>query len=272
MWQPPEALRVVPLLSRFARKGGRRQRGGAALARRPLAWAAPVFTNIGCVCRAVEFIQIRSTFALAFFIAVLCFAPSWAHAQSVGIAGMLGSKALLVVDAHPPRALAAGDEFQGVKVLSVDKDEATVEVQGKRQLLRLGEAPVSVGGRGGSGRRVVLMADSRGHFVNSGTINGRVMQYMVDTGASTVAIGRNDADRMGLNYQKGQPVRMSTANGVAQGWRMKLDSVRIGDVEVFGVEAIITPQPMPYVLLGNSFLTEFQMTRINDQMVLEKRN
>jgi aspartyl protease family protein len=53
---------------------------------------------------------------------------------------------------------------------------------------------------------------------------------------------------------------------------MKLDSVRIGDVEVFGVEAIVTPQPMPFVLLGNSFLTEFQMTRTNDQMVLEKRH
>ena len=65
---------------------------------------------------------------------------------------------------------------------------------------------------------------------------------------------------------------MNTANGVAQGWRLKLDSVRIGDVEVFGVEAIVTPQAMPYVLLGNSFLTSFQMTRNNEQMVLEKRN
>jgi aspartyl protease family protein len=119
---------------------------------------------------------------------------------------------------------------------------------------------------------VVLMADSRGHFVNTGTINGRTMQYMVDTGASTVAIGREDAERMGLNYQSGQSVRMNTANGVAQGWRMKLDSVRIGDVDVFGVEAIVTPQSMPYVLLGNSFLAAFQMTRVNDQMVLEKRH
>ena len=136
--------------------------------------------------------------------------------------------------------------------------------------MRLGEAPVSVGAR--TGRRVMLTADSGGHFVNSGTINGQTMQYMIDTGASTVAIGRTDADRMGLKYQSGQPVRMGTANGVGRGWRMKLDSVRIGDVEVFGVEAVITSQPMPYVLLGNSFLTEFQMTRINDQMVLEKRN
>lgn len=212
----------------------------------------------------------RSFVSLA--IAALCLAPALAHAQSVGIAGMLGSKALLVVDAHPPRALGAGDEFQGVKVLSVGKDEATVEVKGAQRVLRLGEAPVSVGRKGGSGRRVVLMADSRGHFLNSGMINGRVMQYMVDTGASSVAIGRADADRMGLNYLNGQPVRMNTANGVTQGWRIKLDSVRLGDVEVFGVEAVITPQPMPYVLLGNSLLNEFQMTRINNEMVLEKRN
>lgn len=86
-----------------------------------------------------------------------------------------------------------------------------------------------------------------------------------------VAIGRPDAERLGLNYQNGQPVRLSTANGIAQGWRIKLDSVRIGDVEVFGIDAIVTPQPMPFVLLGNSILEEFQMTRMNDRMVLEKR-
>ncbi|WP_298210143.1 TIGR02281 family clan AA aspartic protease [Acidovorax sp.] len=216
----------------------------------------------------------RST-ALAALCCGLLLAPWGAavHAQSVALAGMLGSKALLVVDAHPPRAVGAGDEYQGVKVIAVAKEEATVEVKGARRTLRLGEAPVSVGGRsGGSGKRITLIADSRGHFVNSGTINGRVMQYMVDTGATSVAIGRPDADRMGLKYQNGQVVRMGTANGIGQGWRVKLDSVRIGDVEVFGVEAIITSEPMPYVLLGNSFLNEFQMTRTNDQMVLEKRH
>lgn len=205
-------------------------------------------------------------------LAALCMAPAWAHAQAVALAGMLGSKALLVVDANPPKALAAGETFQGVKVVALTRDEATVEVGGTRRTLRLGEAPVSVGPRGGSGKRIVLVADSRGHFINSGTINGRVMQYMVDTGASTVAIGRTDAERLGLNYQAGEPVRMNTANGVAQGWRLRLDSVRLGDVEVLGVEAIVTPQAMPYVLLGNTFLTQFQMTRVNDQMVLEKRH
>jgi aspartyl protease family protein len=195
-----------------------------------------------------------------------------AHAeQAVALSGILGSKALLVIDGNPPRGMAAGEAHQGVKVLSVGREDAVVEVNGQRRNLRLGEAPVSVGRQGGSGRRVTLLADGRGHFVGSGTINGRTMDFVVDTGASTVVLGRPDAERMGLNYQKGQPVRLSTANGIAQGWQLKLDSVRIGDVEVFGIEAIVTPQPMPFVLLGNSFLEEFQMTRMNDRMVLEKR-
>lgn len=204
--------------------------------------------------------------------AALWLAPWAAQAQSVALAGMLGSKALLVVDANAPRAVGVGDEYKGVKVIATTADEATIEVKGARRTVRLGEAPVSVGSRNGGARRITILADSRGHFVNSGTINGQAMQYMVDTGASTIAIGRADADRMGLKYQSGQPVRVNTANGVAQGWRMKIDSVRIGEVEVFGIEAIITSQSMPYVLLGNSFLSEFQMTRNNEQMVLEKRH
>lgn len=197
--------------------------------------------------------------------------PSAAWSQAVSLTGILGSKALLVVDGTPPRGVAAGETHQGVKVISVGRDEAVIEIAGARSTVRLGEAPVSVGTRTGGGRKIILMSDSRGHFVNQGLINGRVMQFMVDTGATTVAIGKPDADRMGLNYKNGRPVQLNTANGVAQGWLLKLDSVRIGDVEVFGVEAIVTPQSMPYVLLGNSFLGEFQMTRTNDQMVLEKR-
>lgn len=205
--------------------------------------------------------------------AALALAPWQAHAQAVALSGILGGKALLVVNGGAPRGVGPGESHQGVKVVSVGREEAVVELAGARRTLILGEAPVSVGSRGsaGTGRRVVLTADSRGHFVNSGTINGRPMQYLVDTGASTVAIGQPEAERMGLAYRSGQPVVLGTANGTAQGWRIKLDSVRIGDVEVLGVDAVVTPQAMPFVLLGNSFLNEFQMSRINDQMVLEKR-
>ena len=198
--------------------------------------------------------------------------PAAGATPAVALSGILGSKALLVVNGTAPRVLAAGEHHQGVTVVSVGREDAVIDVGGARHTVRLGEAPVSVGERGGSVQRALLAGDGQGHFAGTGQINGHAMQFLVDTGATTVAIGKPDADRMGLDYQNGQPVRMNTANGVAQGWRMKIDSVRIGEVEVFGVDAIITPQPMPYVLLGNSFLSEFQMTRTNDQMVLEKRH
>ena len=203
--------------------------------------------------------------------------PPLAAAQSVALSGVLGSKALLVIDGGTPRALAAGDSLQDVRVLQVSGDTAEVEIKGRRQTLRLGEAPISLGGRGAAagdpalGRRVVLKADNRGHFIERGQINGKTMVYMVDTGASSVAIGRSDAERMGLPFLKGQPVMMRTANGDAQGWRLRLDSVRVGDVEVFGVDAVVAPLPMPYVLLGNSFLAHVQMTRQGSEMVLERR-
>jgi aspartyl protease family protein len=66
-------------------------------------------------------------------------------------------------------------------------------------------------------------------------------------------------------------VRLQTANGVSQGWLVRLASVRLGDVEVYDVDAVVGTQSMPYVLLGNSFLSRFQMRRDNEQMVLERR-
>ena len=186
---------------------------------------------------------------------------------------MLGSKALLVVDGGAPRAVAPGETFQGVKVLSVQGDNAVLEIKGQRQSARVGGSPVSIGTavEPGTGTRIVLSAASDGHFITQGAINSRPVQFLIDTGATSIGIGVSDAERLGLAYKQGQPVQMETANGVARGWRIRLSSVRLGDVEVREVDAVVTPTAMPYVLLGNSYLTRFQMTRTNQQMVLEKR-
>jgi aspartyl protease family protein len=193
-----------------------------------------------------------------------------AQAQSIALAGIMGSKALLVVDGSAPKTVAAGETHQGVKVISASGEQAVVEQAGKRITLRVGEAPVSAGS-GSKGNRIVLLASSGGHFMTPGQINGRTVQFMVDTGATTIAMGVADAERAGINYRQGQPVRMGTANGVTQGFRIKLESVRIGDVEVLDVEAVVIPQGMPFLLLGNSYLARFQMTRDNEQMTLVKR-
>jgi aspartyl protease family protein len=202
----------------------------------------------------------------------LALAAGAACAQSVSLQGMLGSKALLIVDGTAPKGVAVGETHKGVKVLSTQGDQATLEFGGRRHTLRVGDAPASVGGGGGSrGSKIVLTAGTGGHFLTQGAINGRAVQFLVDTGATSVAMGVADAERIGIDYKKGQLGRSSTANGVVNTWRVKLASVRIGDVEVYEVDASVLPADMGHILLGNSFLTRFQMTRHNDQLVLERR-
>ena len=208
--------------------------------------------------------------------AALALVAGAAAAQTaVALQGMLGNKALLIVDGAAPKSVAPGETHKGVKVLSTLGDQAVVEIDGKRHTLRVGEAPASVGGSGGAaasrGSKVILTAGSGGHFMTQGAINGRATQFMVDTGATSVSMSVQEADRLGVDYRKGQLGRSSTANGVVTIYQVKLSSVRIGDVEVYDVDGSVVPAPMPYILLGNSFLTRFQMTRHNDQLVLERR-
>lgn len=195
-------------------------------------------------------------------------------AQSVAMTGGMGRKALLVINGGAPKAMAAGDEAQGVKVVSVGAEQAVVEVKGKRQTVRLGEAPVSIGGGlggGANGTQIVLTAGSGGHFITQGQINGKSTQFMVDTGATSVAMGQDEARRLGINFLDGTQIQGSTANGHVVAYRVNLTSLRIQDVEVFNVDAAVLPQPMPHILLGNTFLTRFQMKRDNDTLTLTKR-
>jgi len=196
-----------------------------------------------------------------------------ALSQSVTLQGMLGTKALLIVDGSAPKGVAPGEAYKGVKVVSTLGDEALVEINGQRHTLRVGESPANVGGSSGPprGSRIVLTAGSGGHFVASGAINGRAVQFMVDTGATPVSMGVQEAERLGIDYRKGQLARGNTANGQVTVYQVKLASVRIGDVEVYDVDAAILPSHGGNVLLGNSFLSRFQMTKLNDQLVLERR-
>lgn len=196
-----------------------------------------------------------------------------AWAQNVALAGLLGSKALIVVDGGQPRSLAVGESHKDVKLVSLQGDQAVVELGGKRQSLKLGGAPASVGGsdNAASGSKIVLSADSRGHFMTQGQINGHTTSMMVDTGASMVSLSATQADQLGLNYKQGRPQPISTANGVIPGWHIKLNNLRVGDVTLYDIDAVVSNGAMPFVLLGNNFLGRFQMNRNNDQMVLDKR-
>jgi aspartyl protease family protein len=208
----------------------------------------------------------RLVAALAF-----CLAGA-AAAQTVSMSGSLGNNALLVIDGKP-RNVAVGSTVQGVRLVSLSGGDAVVEVQGKRFTVRLGDAQVNLGGKAseGGGKRIVLTAQSGGHFNTTGTINGKSVRFVVDTGATMVALDQYEADRLGVDWKSGRSGMSRTANGDTRVYLTKLASVRIGDVQVYDVDAVVTPAPMPFILLGNSYLTRFQMKRENDVMTLDLR-
>ncbi len=209
---------------------------------------------------------------VALAVLLLGLAPTLAAAQSVSMSGSLGDKALLVIDGQP-RTVAAGSTVAGVKVIRVGSGETVVEVGGKRQTLQLGGAQVNLGrtASAGGGTQIVLSAGTGGHFFTAGTINGRSVRFVVDTGATSISLSEATARSIGLDYANGSRGLLNTANGQVVAHRVSLREVRIGDVTVYDVDAVVVPAPMEMVLLGNSFLSRFQMKRDADVLVLDKR-
>ena len=204
-------------------------------------------------------------------VAGLLLVTSFAHGADVGLAGLFSGKALLTINGGPPRIVALGVQTdEGVKVLSIDGETATLEVDGKKRVLRVGQNVASQGaGRGPA--KAVLTADGRGHFVTTGNINGRTVRFMVDTGASVVALGAGDARRIGIDASKGAVGYAQTANGVTQVMHVKLDTVRVGEIVLNNVDAAVHQHDMPITLLGMSFLNRMEMQRDGDTMTLKKR-
>jgi len=196
-----------------------------------------------------------------------------ASAQNVALTGIMGQRALLVIDGAAPSVFAPGENRDGVTLISVEADRAVIELGGRRQSLRVGDVPVNLAPASGStgNSRIVLTAGPGGHFISSGQINGASVRFLVDTGATEVSMSADEADRIGLQYRSGTPVVLYTANGTTQGYKIHLNSVRLGGVEVYNVEAIVAGNSMPFVLLGNTFLAHFQLKQENDSLTLDKR-
>jgi aspartyl protease family protein len=215
-------------------------------------------------------IGFASLTALVFLLAPLC-----ARATDIAVVALFSGKAVLVVDGGKPRTLSIGQTTsEGVKLVSASSEAAVIELNGQRQTLTTGSSTRIGGGSGtvtGSGQ-TTLMADSRGHFISMGAINGMAVRFMVDTGASTVALSADEAKRLGINYLAGLPGRASTANGTVPAYRVKLDSVRVGDITLTNVDGMVVDGGgLNIALLGMSFLNRTAMKRDGDTLTLVRR-
>jgi len=195
-------------------------------------------------------------------------------AAEVALVGIFPGKAVLTIDGSAPRILTPGQSVGGVKLISVERDAATIESAGKRERVQLGGQPYTVGASDeGSGavQSITLVADSRGHFVTAGSVNGAPVTFLVDTGASTVALTPEQAKSAGINYMAGQTGYARTANGVVQTWRVKLDKVTINGLSLQDVDGTILPVGSDVALLGMSFLNRLNMSRDGSTMILKRR-
>lgn len=193
-----------------------------------------------------------------------------AYALDISVVGVFPGKAVLVVDGASPKTYGAGDKINDeAKLLSTDGSSATFLIQGKRETIALGQhvATASTSGK----QTVSLQADGLGHFMTLGRINGSTVNMMVDTGASMIALSAADASRIGLPYKRGKRGMVNTANGTAPVYLVKLDTVKVGDIELHHVEAAVHESHLPFVLLGMSFLNRTDMRREGERMTLTKR-
>lgn len=207
----------------------------------------------------------------ALALAAACLAGA-AHATDVNVIGLFPGKAVVVINRQAPRTISQGvPTAEGVVLISADSKGAVLEIDGKRQTLEMGqhfESAALTEAR----KSVTLPADSRGQFYADGMVNGAHMRFMVDTGATTVMLPASQARRLGIDYQHGQPGRMQTANGTAMAYRVVLDSVTVGDITAYDVDAVVAEATgLDVALLGMSFLNRTEMRRDGAYMTLTKR-
>lgn len=206
-------------------------------------------------------------------VAVLFFLlPAAARAADVSVIGLFPNKAVVVIDGGAPRVLSVGQTpVSGIALVSSDRETATFLIDGQKKTLRIGQhhaGPVSAS----SAQSATLTANSQGHFLTDGQINGGTIRFLVDTGATAVSLSSVDATRLGIDYRRGQPSLMGTANGTATAYKVTLNTVRVGDIVINNVEAaVLDGNQMPFALLGMSFLNRMEMRREGQTMVLTRR-
>lgn len=209
--------------------------------------------------------MLRVMLTLCLFVAGMA-----AAGTHVGVSGIMGDKALISVDGGAPRVMRPGETVGGVRLLAVGPDGVEVMLDNRRHRLAIGQGVYAT--PASAAPRVVLTADGRGHFIANGMLNGLPVRFMVDTGASLVALPASVARRAGVSLDNATPVMINTANGQARAQRVMLNTLQVGDIGVNLVDALVVDDgALSLPLLGMSFLNRTNMKREGDTLVLMQR-
>lgn len=193
------------------------------------------------------------------------------YAEDIVVLGLFKNKAVVNIDGVP-RVLRKGKTSpEGVKLISADSDAAILEIDGKAQEYKLGHH-ISSSFKNKTQAEAKIMPVN-GMYQVAGLINGRPINFMVDTGATWIAMNVHQARSLGINFRyTGKRSMVSTANGSVPVYRVILDKVSVGEIELTNVEAAVLEGDSPAeVLLGNSFLNRVEMQRQGQVMLLKQK-
>lgn len=179
--------------------------------------------------------------------------------------------AVLIIDGQQ-RMLRAGKRSpEGVLLVSADGKQAVLEIDGKRKNISLSRSITSQF-KPADKTEIRIASGYGGHYQIKGLINGMPVEFLVDTGATTIAMNRFTAERLGIDYRGGTPITVSTANGTAKAFVVTLSSVSVGNIVVNQVTAAVSTTDSPsIVLLGNSYLGKVDLKVDQGVLVLKEK-
>jgi aspartyl protease family protein len=207
------------------------------------------------------------------FAAVLSlFALAATAAPRVQVVGLFPGAAVLNVDGQRKLVRAGQMGPGGVEVVSADSKGAVLRVDGVERSYGLSRE-LSSGFAEPDRRQLSIAQGQGGHYWIAGSINGQPVQFLVDTGATSVAINEIQARRLGIDYRvDGRQIVVGTASGTAKAWRVNLSSVKVGAIDVIGVEAVVVEGGSPTdALLGMSFLSRVSWREDQGVLKLESK-
>jgi aspartyl protease family protein len=193
-------------------------------------------------------------------------------ADQVTVLALFRDKAVLMIDGQR-RALSVGETApEGGTLISANAREAVLELDGRRRAYGLGSR-ISTAFAERSLERVSIYRDTSGMFTTVGSLNGYPVNFLVDTGATSIAMNAGEARRMGIPYRlEGRRVSVQTASGVSTAYAIKLETVKVGEVIQRNVDAVVLEGKLPrQVLLGMSYLGRFRIRNEGQVMHLERK-
>lgn len=204
----------------------------------------------------------------------LCLGSVNTHAAQIDVLGLFKDKAVVVIDGTRRVLTLTEVSPEGVKLLAVEPDYAVLEIAGKRAIHKLGQSgSVSTTFNSAAVIEERIARDRMGMYHSHGSINGSAVKFLVDTGATTIAINGSQARRLGIDFKKqGKPIPIHTASGNTVGYLITLDRVKVGGIELHNVEAAVLDGSEPSeALLGMSFLGRLEMHNEGGLLRLRKK-